>query len=142
MAMDKELYQTFGYALAMRVLQSDLYRLLDDTERAECDELIQRGQSSPQAMDKERGALVASVLEHIKLIPDDCAEHILLRRCAVALAAPQLDGVVVPREHHPDDDAVDMFAAAMKAKLAVKWALAILCILLVALTAGFWMGMQ
>jgi hypothetical protein len=33
---------TFGCALAMRVLQSPLYNLLDDTERAECDELIQR----------------------------------------------------------------------------------------------------
>lgn len=29
-----------GHALAMRVLQSDLYRQLDDTERAECDALI------------------------------------------------------------------------------------------------------
>lgn len=36
-------YDSFGYALAMRVLQSELYRQLDDRERAECDELIQRG---------------------------------------------------------------------------------------------------
>lgn len=33
----------FGYALAMRVLQSDLYRKLDDIERGECDEMIARG---------------------------------------------------------------------------------------------------
>lgn len=32
--------KTFGGALAMRVLQSDLYHKLDDVERAECDELI------------------------------------------------------------------------------------------------------
>lgn len=31
-----------GCALAMRVLQSDLYRGLDDTERADCDELVRR----------------------------------------------------------------------------------------------------
>ena len=36
---------SFGYALAMRVLQSDLYKQLDDKERAECDELIARGQT-------------------------------------------------------------------------------------------------
>lgn len=33
-------YDRFGYALAMRVLQSDLYHQLDDRERAECDGLI------------------------------------------------------------------------------------------------------
>lgn len=32
----------FGCALAMAVLQSPLYRQLDDKERAECDELISR----------------------------------------------------------------------------------------------------
>lgn len=36
-------YATLGYALAMRVLQSDLYPTLDELERAECDELIARG---------------------------------------------------------------------------------------------------
>lgn len=36
-------FETHGYALAMRVLQSDLYHQLDALERAECDELIQRG---------------------------------------------------------------------------------------------------
>lgn len=33
----------FGYALAMRVLQSELYLQLDDTEFAECEAFIQRG---------------------------------------------------------------------------------------------------
>jgi hypothetical protein len=32
----------FGCALAMGVLQSDLYRQLDDVQRAECDELVRR----------------------------------------------------------------------------------------------------
>lgn len=42
-------YDSLGYALAMRVLQSDLYRQLDDTERGECDELVRRGMApSPQ----------------------------------------------------------------------------------------------
>lgn len=31
-----------GCALAMRVMQSDLYQQLDDTERADCDELVRR----------------------------------------------------------------------------------------------------
>lgn len=31
-----------GCALAMRVMQSDLYKQLDDVERADCDELVQR----------------------------------------------------------------------------------------------------
>lgn len=31
-----------GCALAMRVMQSDLYKELDDAERADCDELVQR----------------------------------------------------------------------------------------------------
>jgi hypothetical protein len=35
---------SFGYALAMRVMQSDLYPKLAVEERAECDELIRRGQ--------------------------------------------------------------------------------------------------
>lgn len=35
-------YETEGYALAMRVLQSDLYKQLDDRELAECDEFIRR----------------------------------------------------------------------------------------------------
>lgn len=34
--------KTFGCVLAMRVMQSDLYEQLDDTERTECDELIRR----------------------------------------------------------------------------------------------------
>lgn len=38
-------YNSFGYALAMRVLQSDLYHILEDKERVECDALIERGQS-------------------------------------------------------------------------------------------------
>jgi hypothetical protein len=33
-------YDRFGYALAMRVLQSDLYHQLDERERSECDEFI------------------------------------------------------------------------------------------------------
>jgi hypothetical protein len=36
-------YDSFGYALAMRVMQSDLYPELDERERSECDELIHRG---------------------------------------------------------------------------------------------------
>lgn len=40
-------YGRFGYALAMRVLQSDLYRQLDERERAECDELI-RAATTPE----------------------------------------------------------------------------------------------
>jgi hypothetical protein len=31
-----------GCFLAMRVMQSDLYRQLDDAERADCDELVRR----------------------------------------------------------------------------------------------------
>jgi hypothetical protein len=44
MTAETETYESFGYALAMGVLQSDLYRHLDDRQRAECDELIARGQ--------------------------------------------------------------------------------------------------
>lgn len=33
-------FESFGYALAMRVMQSDLYAQLDDRERDECDALI------------------------------------------------------------------------------------------------------
>lgn len=40
---------TSGYALAMRVLQSNLYGSLDDRERAECDELVRLGQSAAPA---------------------------------------------------------------------------------------------
>ena len=36
-----------GFALAMRVLQSDLYQQLDEVERAECDELIDAGKQRP-----------------------------------------------------------------------------------------------
>lgn len=39
-------YDLPGYALAMRVLQSDLYPQLDDREKAECDALIAKGQGS------------------------------------------------------------------------------------------------
>ena len=44
------LYASHGYALAARVLQSDLYAKLDDRERAECDAMV-RGEAplSPQA---------------------------------------------------------------------------------------------
>ena len=38
-----------GYALAMRVMQSDLYRNLDPLERSECDELVRRGLASPSS---------------------------------------------------------------------------------------------
>jgi hypothetical protein len=41
--------QSFGYSLAMRVLQSDLYPTLDDQQRAECDEFIARGQGRAAA---------------------------------------------------------------------------------------------
>lgn len=49
---------SFGYSLAMAVLQSDLYRCLDDHMRAECDELIARGQgraalAAPAAVERE-----------------------------------------------------------------------------------------
>lgn len=46
--VSRERYETEGYALAMRVLQSDLYKILDDKERAECDEFIRRGQALAQ----------------------------------------------------------------------------------------------
>jgi hypothetical protein len=36
-------YDSLGYALAMRVLQSGLFENLDERERAECDELLRRG---------------------------------------------------------------------------------------------------
>lgn len=39
-AIPKLDFDSFGYALAMRVMQSDLYAQLDDRERAECDALI------------------------------------------------------------------------------------------------------
>lgn len=35
-----------GYALAMRVLQSDLYKQLDPESRAECDALIAAGMAA------------------------------------------------------------------------------------------------
>jgi hypothetical protein len=41
--------QPFGYALAMAVLQSELYPKLADTERAECDEFIAQGIASLKA---------------------------------------------------------------------------------------------
>lgn len=41
------MYESFGYALAVRVLQSDLYSKLDSKERAECDQLIYNGQAKP-----------------------------------------------------------------------------------------------
>jgi polyhydroxyalkanoate synthesis regulator phasin len=47
--------RTFGCALAMRVLQSDLYRQLDDTERAECDELIARWNAALAGSAQEEG---------------------------------------------------------------------------------------
>ena len=34
------LYASFGYALATRVMQSDLYKHLDERERAECDAMV------------------------------------------------------------------------------------------------------
>ncbi len=46
-------YDRFGYALAMRVLQSDLYHQLDDRERAECDELIRAAQN-PADLDAQK----------------------------------------------------------------------------------------
>jgi hypothetical protein len=39
----KAMFEAEGYALAARVLQSDLYEKLDDKERAECDEFLKRG---------------------------------------------------------------------------------------------------
>ena len=42
----------------------------------------------------------------------------VIRTAAANLPAAQ--GVVVPGDRHPDDDAVDLFAMAMKTKLAVK----------------------
>jgi hypothetical protein len=39
----KPMFESEGYALAARVLQSDLYGKLDDKERAECDEFLRRG---------------------------------------------------------------------------------------------------
>jgi ribosomal protein L7/L12 len=56
---------SFGYSLAMRVMQSDLYRTLDGQERAECDELIRRGQSAPTLPQEPREAALtdARILE-------------------------------------------------------------------------------
>ena len=52
----EEPFESFGYALAMRVLQSTMYQSLDDKERAECDELIRRGQSRLRAARQDAGA--------------------------------------------------------------------------------------
>lgn len=41
-----------GFALAMRVLQSDLYAQLDDIERGECDALIAAGQQALKVQDE------------------------------------------------------------------------------------------
>lgn len=46
--MSEPNYDSFGYALAMGVLQSDLYHKLEDRARAECDEMILRGQGRSQ----------------------------------------------------------------------------------------------
>lgn len=54
--MDKQI----GYALAMRVLQSDLYAKLDDEERGECDALIRAGVGEPRQGGEPSG-LVAAV---------------------------------------------------------------------------------
>lgn len=48
------LYASFGYALAVRVLQGPLYESLDDRERAECDALV-RGEAPVSA----RATLIA-----------------------------------------------------------------------------------
>lgn len=37
--------KSFGFSLAAEVLQSNLYHQLNDKARAECDELLARGQS-------------------------------------------------------------------------------------------------
>jgi len=50
----KKLYDTFGYTLAMQVLQSDLYPTLDPEARAECDALIARGQGRSIAEHQQR----------------------------------------------------------------------------------------
>ena len=44
-------YETLGYALAMRIMQSGMYDRLDDKERAECDELIRIGMAAPSRED-------------------------------------------------------------------------------------------
>jgi hypothetical protein len=41
--VEPPLADSFGFSLAAGVLQSDLYRQLDDRQRAECDELMARG---------------------------------------------------------------------------------------------------
>lgn len=56
-------YETFGYALAAHVMQSDLYFNLDDKERAECDELIRRGLEAPLSEIGERKDQRASAAE-------------------------------------------------------------------------------
>ena len=48
-AAEPQYADSFGYSLAMEVLQSDLYRELALKARAECDELISRGQLKPAA---------------------------------------------------------------------------------------------
>ena len=57
-------YDLIGYALAMRVLQSDLYDKLDGTERAQCDELIARGMGKSEPDKETHHCLI--------MIPDDC----------------------------------------------------------------------
>lgn len=52
-----------GYALAMRVLQSDLYRRLDDVERGECEALIAREQRS--AASAQQIQINAGVIERM-----------------------------------------------------------------------------
>ncbi len=53
-----ERYTTPGYALAMRVLQSDLYEILDGSERTECDEMIRRGQAAPATRQEDVAEIV------------------------------------------------------------------------------------
>jgi hypothetical protein len=58
--------ESFGYSLAMRVMQSDLYPHLAPDERAECDELIARGQGRASiAVPPESGQHAITLLRSV-----------------------------------------------------------------------------
>jgi hypothetical protein len=45
-----------GYALAMRVMQSDFYKQLDAVERGDCDELVPSRATSPERSSRRSAA--------------------------------------------------------------------------------------
>lgn len=69
-----------GGALAMRVLQSDLYRGLDDTERADCDELVRRNldwcKADASGVPASDADLIAAAEKRAELYHDDPRQDI------------------------------------------------------------------